>query len=216
MAEEELEISLDAIDISSELSYFSAEDNLTEPEEVDKTQEFGVLPYQFEPEYDDDESKTNIVQVDGDDDSRRLVDLEFWSHPLPVCKVAERRDFTHICLSIIQDQPIIDSDVDRSHRSFSAGDETQEQSIIQDQPIIDSDIDVDRPHRSFSAGDETQEQSISESTIQGQLSITEAVTTFNVVCEGTERGKRKLVSSSGFQFTHKHGRFFTMAMQRPR
>ncbi|KAG1675535.1 hypothetical protein GQR58_014656 [Nymphon striatum] len=189
MAEEELEISLDAIDISSELSYFSAEDNLTEPEEVDKTQEFGVLPYQFEPEYDDDESKTNIVQVDGDDDSRRLVDLEFWSHPLPVCKVAERRDFTHICLSIIQDQPIIDSDVDRSHRSFSAGDETQEQSIIQDQPIIDSDIDVDRPHRSFSAGDETQEQSISESTIQGQLSITEAVTTFNVVCEGTERGK---------------------------
>ncbi|KAG1675546.1 hypothetical protein GQR58_014656 [Nymphon striatum] len=193
MAEEELEISLDAIDISSELSYFSAEDNLTEPEEVDKTQEFGVLPYQFEPEYDDDESKTNIVQVDGDDDSRRLVDLEFWSHPLPVCKVAERRDFTHICLSIIQDQPIIDSDVDRSHRSFSAGDETQEQSIIQDQPIIDSDIDVDRPHRSFSAGDETQEQSISESTIQGQLSITEAVTTFNVVCEGTERGKRKLV-----------------------
>ncbi|KAG1681465.1 repressor of the inhibitor of the protein kinase [Nymphon striatum] len=82
MAEEESEISSDSIDISSDLSDFSDDDNLTEPEEVDKTQKFGVLPYQFEPEYDEAEAvpEANIVQVDGlgDNDSRRLVDLKFW------------------------------------------------------------------------------------------------------------------------------------------
>ncbi|KAG1677199.1 hypothetical protein GQR58_014002 [Nymphon striatum] len=82
MAEEESEISSDSIDISSDLSDFSDDDNLTEPEEVDKTQKFGVLPYQFEPKYDEAEAvpEANIVQVDGlgDNDSRRLVDLKFW------------------------------------------------------------------------------------------------------------------------------------------
>ncbi|KAG1700038.1 Switch-associated protein 70 [Nymphon striatum] len=84
MAEEESEISSDSIDISSDLSDFSDDDNLTEPEEVDKTQKFGVLPYQFEPEYDEAEAvpEANIVQVDGlgDNDSRRLVDLKFCDH----------------------------------------------------------------------------------------------------------------------------------------
>ncbi|KAG1660333.1 hypothetical protein GQR58_022071 [Nymphon striatum] len=82
MAEEESEISSDSIDISSDLSDFFDDDNLTEPEEVDKTPKFGVLPYQFEPEYDEAEAvpEANIVQVDGlgDNDSRRLVDLKFW------------------------------------------------------------------------------------------------------------------------------------------
>ncbi|KAG1648267.1 hypothetical protein GQR58_029984 [Nymphon striatum] len=68
-----------AVRNESDLSDFSDDDNLTEPEEVDKTQKFGVLPYQFEPEYDEAEAvpETNIVQVDGlgDNDSRRLATI---------------------------------------------------------------------------------------------------------------------------------------------
>ncbi|KAG1697228.1 hypothetical protein GQR58_006063 [Nymphon striatum] len=62
------------------LSDFSAEDYLSEPEEgikeLDTTQEFGVLPYQLEPEYDDEDPEVEAnMQVHGDDDFRRLVGI---------------------------------------------------------------------------------------------------------------------------------------------
>ncbi|KAL5015438.1 hypothetical protein ScPMuIL_009708 [Solemya velum] len=59
----------------------------------------------------------------------------------------------------------------------------------------------DRP--SFVMPEIIQENSLTDDSIDAELSTLEAIVTYNVVDNGTQRGKRKLVSSDGHTFTLK-------------
>ncbi|XP_064637204.1 uncharacterized protein LOC135493646 [Lineus longissimus] len=91
MADSEVSVQSSCVsfDISSDFSDFSAAEYLSETEEIFIDQSgverpaIGVLPYQFEPEYDADDPEAEMqVEVEDDeeseDDARRLVDLNYW------------------------------------------------------------------------------------------------------------------------------------------